>query len=340
MTKGTIEEVIRNRLTPFNLACTLLEDDGNQQLANQLRENMDAMITASSNVSDCCLGEIAETFEEAFGRTPLTQRLEDIDDECRDLVRWTDMKDLKENAGDLLCSVLMLAHENGWDPSNLVYDTLRKIRRRHEQYRGLGRKMKVAILGGAFDPIHNGHIALAQFVLNTSRTFDEVWLMPANRHMSGKNMQDVKHRLKMCELAAAHDGRIKVSRYEIDNDMAGETYHTMKNILSDQKMTDKYDFSVIIGLDNANHFDKWVNYQHLERMCRFVVVSRIGEESNGADWYLKSPHIYLKAEDEIPGWSSTMIRNGMMVGDDPAEYLAPSVRNYIYEKELYRCQKY
>ena len=167
------------------------------------------------------------------------------------------------------------------------------------------------------------------------KTFDEVWLMPANRHMLGKKMTNVEDRIKMCELATAGDGRIKVSRYEVENDLAGETYHAMTKLMNEDYAKDRYDFSVIIGQDNANSFDKWVNYDLLERLCRFVVVSRIGEEPNDADWYRKPPHIYLKAEDEIPGWSSSMIRGGLLCGNDPSPFVDPAVRDYIKENGLY-----
>jgi nicotinate-nucleotide adenylyltransferase len=338
---GTIEEVVRNQMSPILHLITLMEEGDDIHISPDMiakaRENVNNIILASSKVSDLLLPELFDTFQDAFGRTPLTQRLEDIDGENRELQRWTDMANLREETGDLLASTLMLALENGWKPEELIYENIKKIRRRREQYKGLGRKVSVAILGGAFDPIHEGHIAAAKFVLNTSKTFDEVWLMPANKHMHGKSMTSVEHRINMCSLAAEVDGRIKVSRYEVDNDLAGETYHTMVRLMNEDFAKDQYDFSLIIGQDNANSFDTWVNYTHLERLCRFVVVSRLGEKPNGSDWYLKSPHIYLRAETEIPGVSSTMVRQGIMVGNDPVEpgYLTQTVYDYIKNHGLY-----
>jgi len=337
---STIEHIVRNKLTPTLILCGLLEKGDFEhitpEMIDHIKDNVTDVVSAAGEVSDLLLPEIKEVFLDAFGRTPLTQRLEDIDGENSELQRWTDMDNLREETGDLLASTLMLAMENGWDPVDLIHDNLTKIRRRKGQYHGLGRKVRVAILGGAFDPIHDGHTAIAKFVLNTSKTFDEVWPMPANRHMNGKVMVDADHRMKMCELATASDGRIKVNDYEIRNDLAGETYHTMVKLMNEDFAKDQYEFSVIVGQDNANNFDKWVNYRHLERMCRFIVVSRMGEEPNGTDWYLKSPHIYLKAEDEIPGWSSTMIRGGLAVGNDPSAFINPDVRDYIEENGLYR----
>jgi cytidyltransferase-like protein len=159
--------------------------------------------------------QVREVFNDAFGRTPLKQRLDDILGEAIELSRYTDDKNLNEEAGDALASLIALCDERGLNFEDMVQNTLNKIVKRKQQYKSLGRKVKVAILGGAFDPIHNGHIQVAKFVLNTSTTFDEVWLMPAYNHMSGKNMLPAKHRIKMCELAAKADGRIKVFDYEI-----------------------------------------------------------------------------------------------------------------------------
>jgi nicotinate-nucleotide adenylyltransferase len=214
-----------------------------------------------------------------------------------ELMRATDEENKQEETGDLLCSLIESCTEKGWDFSELVQTTLAKINSRTEQYKTLGRKVKVAILGGAFSPIHNGHIQMAQFVLNTSREFDEVWLMPAYHHMN-KELQSCEDRLEMCRLAASVDKRIKVFDYEIKNKLAGETFNFFKRLKMEKELTEKYQFSMIIGLDNANTFDKWVNFEELEKMVRFVVVPRVGVERDmNTDWYLKPPHIFLKDEN-------------------------------------------
>ena len=237
---------------------------------------------------------VDEKFREHFGYTPLKERLKDIQSEFFELMRNQDVKNLKEETGDLMASLLKLCSESDWNAEELVFNTLNKIDSRAEQYKTLGRKTKVAILGGAFNPIHCGHIQLAQFVLNTSGEFDEVWLMPAYNHMYNKDMTPAEDRLKMCELAANVDNRIKVFDYEIKNKLKGETYYFFKRLKEEKELTEKYQFTMIIGLDNANTFDKWVNYEELEKLAQFVVVPRKGVERNlDVDWYLQKPHIFL-----------------------------------------------
>lgn len=281
--------------------------------------------------------QVNKVFTEAFGTTPLTQGLEDIQGECDELCRFTTMANLKEEMGDLLATTIQRATECGWTMEELVEATLAKIERRKLQYKSTGRKIKVAILGGAFDPVTMGHIQIAQYVLNTSRTFDEVWLMPCYRHMYDKQMTDCTHRLEMVKLACQIDGRIKSFDYEIKNRLAGETYNMFKRLLDETFAKDKYDFSFIIGMDNANTFDSWVNYQHLERLARFVIVPRKGVQPDpNVKWYYNRPHIFLGVPDNsIMEVSSTEVRHNLKRGLPVDNLLDPQVESYIRVHRLY-----
>lgn len=292
--------------------------------------------------------KVKKTFEANFGKTPLKERMDDILRETLELIRFVDINNMKEETGDLLASVLMLCNESGWDASEVVEKTLNKINRRSDQYKSLGRKYKVALLGGGFNPITNGHIEIAKYVLNTSGKFDEVWLVPAYNHMYNKKMEAYEDRFKMCELASESDSRIKVFDYEKKKNLAGETYHLLKTLMNDPDY-ENYNFSFIIGLDNANTFDKWVNYEKLERMSRFVIVPRKGYEPKSGAWYFNFPHIFLNGdgEDYIPIMeiSSTEVRNqfkaywnGSFKGlseDNILNYIDKKVLKYIKEKKLY-----
>lgn len=283
--------------------------------------------------------KINDTFKENFGYTCLNERLKDIQREFFELMRWQDMKNLKEETGDMLSSLIQMCSENEWNFEELVNNTLEKINRRSQQYKTLGRKIKVAILGLAANPIHNGHIQLAQFVLNASKEFDEVWLMPSNDHLLKGDMVSAEHRLKMCELAAKCDNRIKVFDYEIKNQLKGETYYFFKRLKEEKELTEKYQFAMIIGLDNANTFNKWVNYEELERLAQFIVVPRSGIKRDiNVDWYLQKPHIFLNCETNIVEASSTFVRDLLNSGSnifDIEKYLDKDVYQYILDNKLY-----
>ena len=61
--------------------------------------------------------DVREMFEQAFGRTPLKERLDDVLAQSLDLTRSPDLRKMREEAGDLLCSLLQLFNECGWDPA-------------------------------------------------------------------------------------------------------------------------------------------------------------------------------------------------------------------------------
>lgn len=301
------------------------------------------------------LRKINKVYVSSFGRTPLKQRLLDIQKETFELSRYVDLKSMKEEAGDLLTTLLQLFNECEWDINEVVDQNLAKIRKRRKQYKALGRKSQVAILGGAFDPITLGHIQVAQLILNQSMTFDEVYLMPCYNHIFNKKMVSPEHRLEMCRIAAQVDGRIKVFDYEIANKFSGETYNLAKRLFEDKEYKDTHSFSFVIGLDNANSFDTWVNYEELERLARFVVVPRTGEKpKKGVNWYLKPPHIFLEPDEPLMEMSSTKVRRDLELlwlastatklnpeyNNDPTAAfntgLDKKVKEYILENQIYQ----
>jgi len=200
-------------------------------------------------------------------------------------------------------------------------------------------KTKIALLGGAFNPITKGHMQAALFVLNSSFSFDEIWLMPCYSHAYQKKMVSPVHRLAMCSLSTLNNVRIKVFDYEIRQKYEGGTYYIIKKLLEDKSFINFYDFSIIIGLDNANTFDMWIEHEKLKRLIRFVVVPRQGTEiDHKINWYLNPPHIYLAAENPIMKVSSTQVRNLLKSGDFTAvkDFLDHTVLDYIGRHNLYK----
>lgn len=279
----------------------------------------------------------AALFREAFGRTSLKDRTDDILNEAIEVNRFVDLDHLKEELGDLAASLLTACEELGVSFQDLVEQNHEKIIRRKAQYQSMGRKLNVALLGGSFDPIHDGHIGVAKTILKMSREFDEVWLVPCNNSLHGKKLESGDHRIAMCE-AAITDPRIKVFDYEIKNDLGGSTLNLINRLNDDPAYKDQYSFAFIIGADNALNTHEWVGWEELERRCQFVVVPRPGQViAPGMHWFLKAPHIFLDPEeqDEI---SSTSIRHS--IANDPtleeaSHWLDPKVLHYITQNNLY-----
>jgi len=200
--------------------------------------------------------------------------------------------------------------------------------------------MKIAILGLSCNPPTIGHTQIAQFVLKT-KNFDEVWLMPSYRNIFNKELESSEHRLNMCKLALSNYNKIKVFDYEIRNKLNGETFKFV-NLLKTDPNYNYHDFSLIIGLDNANIFHQWKNYEKLEKLINFIVVGRKGvKKEPSVDWYLKYPHIFLEDNaNNIIEISSTMVRKLLKEKDSTVErYINKDVYGYILKNNLYNERK-
>jgi nicotinate (nicotinamide) nucleotide adenylyltransferase len=280
--------------------------------------------------------EIANRFEALFGRTPLAERVQDILAQATTLGRFADMEHLRDETGDLLCSVLKLCTECGWEPAALAAATLAKIDARKDIYARLGRKLKVALLGGAFDPIHLGHTEVAAELLRCGGV-DEVWLMPCFEHLAGKSMAPAEHRLEMCRLATRAARGIGVFDYEIRHQFRGETYHLIKRLLAEEVARVRCDFSLAIGQDNADGLSSWTNAEGLERLVPFIVVARPGSPApRPSAWYLRPPHRYLEPGRQEFATSSTDVRRLIRIGDSSvAKLVEPDVLAYIQANGLY-----
>lgn len=286
---------------------------------------------------DALLQRIENVFVECFGRTPLDQRCEDILKQAQQLSRYTDARHLRETAGNLLCSTLQLLNECDWPMEGVIQEALARIEDRREVYGQMGRRIKVGILGGAFDPIHLGHVEIAKIVL-ASGVVDEVWWMPCHQHLAGKNMVSSADRLEMCRLAAQQVRGVKVCDYEVRHQFRGETFHLVKKLLEDRELQRTYELSLIFGRDNADSMHAWANADHLQRLIPLLIVPRGGlPEPAAGVWYCQSPHRYLSSAATFEA-SSTDVRRLIMNNDPEVKQLLPeAVHAYIQAKGFYRA---
>jgi len=279
-----------------------------------------------------------EVFNKHFNQTSLATRVHDSFNEVLEVYKFTDYDDLQEEFGDLGASVLATCSELNLNSDELASNTHAKIERRAAQYSSLGRKTQVALLGGSFDPIHSGHIAIAETVLKATGKFDEVWLVPCNNSLHGKKLTSAKHRVRMCNLAIT-DPRIRVFDYEIAQNLGGSTFQLFNRLDEEQDFKDRYTFSFIIGLDNALSAYKWVQWEDLERKVSFVVMPRAGQVlPHRQFWFMQKPHLYL-ADEQVPEISSSAIRKILLqdieVSRNNLEYMSSAVLQYINNNSLY-----
>jgi len=208
-------------------------------------------------------------------------------------------------------------------------------------------KKRVALFGGAFDPIHIGHMGTVEQVLkNFPDDVDEVWFLPCYSDAFGlKSMVEPEHRINMIKLMlrGTNYTNIRICTHEIDvKNMAG-TYAVLQSL---KGLFPKIDFSLIIGSDQAVNIRKWRNSRRLIRETKFFVINRRGGFI--PQWAKKSPHKCVVG-DTLPGLgydhnrliSSTAIRSSYKklskqpITDMVERWLPVSIKNYIEENNLY-----
>ena len=193
--------------------------------------------------------------------------------------------------------------------------------------------MKIGILGGSFDPIHNGHLNMA-IKSYEQYDLDEIWLIPNGNapHKDSDKMADAKDRLAMCELVAEEYLFIKTCDIEITSKEYSYTYITVTKL---QEKYPEYEFYFIMGADSLDYFDKWRKPEVIASVCKILVINR--DEFSEADMADKISRInsIFPADIRIVHCpkvdvSSTELRAKL----DKSDVLS-SVYTYICEHDLY-----
>lgn len=218
---------------------------------------------------------------------------------------------------------------------------------------------RVAIYGGTFDPVHNGHIEVARRVLQLFK-LDEVIFVPAcvPPHKRNANVTSVFHRFAMLALATEADQRLLVSTIELDapeQPYAVETVERMSKALGPET-----ELFFLMGADSWLEIRSWHQWQRLLSLCNFIVVTRPGYEIESgshidmpinvvnnfgrgcrqlinASSHNETPHAYLTdaVQSEV---SATRIRAAVQSHDTAAlQTMVPiAVADYIEKYGLYK----
>lgn len=198
--------------------------------------------------------------------------------------------------------------------------------------------MKIGIMGGTFNPIHNGHLLIGKYARDQFG-LDVVIYIPNGRPAYKSIDKDIspKNRFDMVELAVVGKENFIASDLEIRR--SGITY-TIDTIKTLQKLYVDTDFFFIIGEDSLFSLEGWKSSIELFQICSFLVFKRKDsseekikakirflEEKYGARiYYIKSPVINI---------SSTEIRKKVLMGRNIEDLVPVAVEKYIYDNSLY-----
>lgn len=197
---------------------------------------------------------------------------------------------------------------------------------------------KIGILGGTFNPIHVGHLLLAQNALEYCG-LDKVLIMPSGCSYFKNPMEvaSTADRVNMTALAIEDNDRFELSRIEADREGNSYTFETL-DILCDQNPDTRYYY--IIGADTLFSMETWKKPDAIFNKCTVVCARRNNLTDNEMEDKVKYLREHFKADvilmdiDEIP-ISSTFIRKQISQGKSCRYYLDDKVIKYIKEHELY-----
>ncbi|QES90374.1 nicotinate (nicotinamide) nucleotide adenylyltransferase [Rhizosphaericola mali] len=185
--------------------------------------------------------------------------------------------------------------------------------------------MKIGLYFGSFNPIHNGHLIIAQHVLNNS-DLDQIWFVvsPQNPFKPSKTLLNEYDRLNLVEIAIADNNRFKTS--DIEFKLPKPSY-TIDSITYLREKYPNNKFTIIVGGDSYQNIGKWKNSELLLSQNDIIVYARPGFELN-----LKAVRENITFLTEVPllNISATYIRS-CIIHKQSIQYLTPD--NVIKEIE-------
>lgn len=192
--------------------------------------------------------------------------------------------------------------------------------------------MKVGLYFGSFNPIHIGHLVIANHLVEHS-DLDQIWFVvtPHNPFKKKRSLLDNYQRLEMVYRATKDYTKLKPSDIEFNLPQPNYTINTLTYL---QEKYPDYKFSLIMGEDNLKSFHKWKNFELILKNHHIYVYPRIskGHAETQFDNHKKIHHI----DAPIMELSSTFIRNAIKTGKNIQPMLPQHVWEYLDEMNFYK----
>ncbi len=218
----------------------------------------------------------------------------------------------------------------------------------------MAEKYKIGVFGGSFDPVHAGHIDLAEFILDNKHVNKIIFLPSACPPHKQKAAASFVHRLKMLEIAVRDYPDLEVSSVEAQLSHPSYTINSLRVLVRSQPQADWF---FILGADSLLDLGNWYQYTEILDLVNLLVVARPGisdkeclqeidvllgnfvvSQAQKRFWTREdSRKSLLYLDDFIRSFSSTEIRSCLALGMSPPGLL-PEVFSYIKQHGLYGVQ--
>ncbi|MFT3739774.1 MAG: nicotinate (nicotinamide) nucleotide adenylyltransferase [Breznakibacter sp.] len=188
----------------------------------------------------------------------------------------------------------------------------------------------VGLLFGSFNPVHVGHLTLANYMLVT-QDLDEVWLVvsPQNPFKTEMSLIDGRHRLKMVEIALDDHPDIKACDIELNLPVPSYTTDTLDVLKS---VYPRHRFSIIMGADNVLMVGRWKDAQKIKDNHTIFVYPRPGSPTGNVPLH----HGIVLTEAPLFEISSTFVRQLLAGNKDVSFFVPAGVAKYIRSNRLYK----
>jgi nicotinate-nucleotide adenylyltransferase len=193
---------------------------------------------------------------------------------------------------------------------------------------------KIAVFGGTFDPLHIGHLILAQFIINNGYA-EKILFIPSFNppHKQNNKVSDFMHRYNMIKLETDKDSDLEVSDIEKYMDTPSYTYNTIKRLCEINK---DVSYSLIIGQDQYNEFHTWYRYEDIIKEFNIIVFKRNFANISVTEKIDIKNFTFLN-NDIIPV-SSTEIRKNIRNRKKFRYTVTEDIWKYIMQNDIY-CSK-
>ena len=191
--------------------------------------------------------------------------------------------------------------------------------------------MNIGLFGGSFNPIHNGHVRLAKSLLQKA-ALDEVWFLvsPQNPFKQDQQLLDDDKRLQLVRLALKEEPQLMASDFEFHLPKPSYTWNTLQAL--EQEYPERK-FTLLIGGDNWEAFDKWYRYEDILKRHPIIVYPREGSKVSGVKFQASDIQI---VKTPLINISSTQIRQRLHEGKSVRGLVNTEVAMVIEQEHLYR----
>lgn len=194
---------------------------------------------------------------------------------------------------------------------------------------------KIGVMGGTFDPIHNGHLALAEKAASQFNLDKVIFVTSGNPpHKDGKRILDAQMRQKLVGIATENYKKFEICDYEVSKDTYSYTVDTLNYLKKQYKKAELY---FIIGADSLHNLPEWRRPREIFELCTLLIYPRDGYDEKAELEKLKKEYYCTAEFIDAPNIdiSSTLIRRKLYKRKEVVGLVPRKVLKMIYRNNLY-----